>query len=266
MTEGYYVDVNSLFDLSGKRAVVTGGSRGIGQMITVGLLSSGVEVVITSRKEDQLRASAEEMSHLGTVHPVPSDLSDPEQVERFADEVRGVFDHGLDILVNNAGAVWGAPVDEFPVKGFDKVLDINVRAPFLLTQALLPELRAAATEDDPARVVNVGSVDGIRTPVMDNFSYSASKAAVHQMTRHLATKLVGDHVSVNAIAPGPFESRMMAFALEDPESRAAVEAGVPMGRIGTPEDVAGTVIYLCSRAGAYLTGAIVPVDGGITAR
>ena len=260
------MDVNALFDLAGKRAVVTGGSRGIGRMITEGLLSSGVEVVITSRKEEQLRASAEEMSQLGEVYALSSDLSDPAQIQDFADGVRERFGDSLDILVNNAGAVWGAPIEEFPVKGFDKVLDINVRAPFLLTQALLPELRAAGSRQDPARVVNVGSVDGIRTPLMDNFSYSAAKAGIHQLTRHLATKLVGDHVSVNAIAPGPFESQMMAFALEDPDSRAAVEAGVPMGRIGTPEDVAGTVIYLCSRAGAYLTGAIVPVDGGITAQ
>ena len=260
------MDVNALFDLSGKRAVVTGGSRGIGRMITEGLLSSGVEVMITSRKEHELRASADEMSHLGTVHPLASDLSEPEHIQRFAEAVGEVLGGELHILVNNAGAAWGAPVDEFPVHGFDKVLDVNVRAPFLLTQALLPQLRAAASEQDPARVVNVGSVDGIRTPLVDNFSYSASKAAVHQLTRHLATKLVDDHVSVNAIAPGPFESRMMAFALDDPESRAAVEAGVPMGRIGTPEDVAGTVIFLCSRAGAYLTGAVVPVDGGITAR
>lgn len=260
------MQISSLFDVAGRRAVVTGGSRGIGRMITEGLLANGAEVVITARKADQLRAAAEEMAELGPVHAFPADLSEPEEVTRFADHVRGVFGDELDVLVNNAGAVWGAPVDDFPVAGFDKVLDINVRAPFLLTQALLPQLRAAATEEDPARVVNIGSIDGIRVPLMDNFSYSASKAGIHQLTRHLAMKLVGDHISVNAIAPGPFESRMMAFALEDPDARAAVEAGVPMGRIGTPEDVAGAVIFLCSRAGAYLTGAIVPVDGGITAR
>lgn len=260
------MDASTLFDVSGRRAVVTGGSRGIGRMIAEGLLRNGAEVVVTSRKEAQLRASAEEMSRLGDVHAFASDLSDPAQVERFAGDVDGVFDGELDILVNNAGAVWGAPLEEFPVSGFDKVLDINVRAPFLLTQALLPQLRAAASAEHPARVVNVGSVDGIRVPRMDNFSYSASKAGVHQLTRHLAMELVEDHVHVNAIAPGPFESRMMAFALDDPDRRAAVEGDVPMGRIGTPEDVAGTVIYLCSRAGAYLTGAVVPVDGGISAR
>lgn len=258
--------IDELFDVEGRRAVVTGGSRGIGRMITEGLLTNGAEVVIASRKEDELRASSEELSHIGAVHAVRADLSSPAEVTSFAAQVADHYDGELDILVNNAGAVWGAPVDEFPVAGFDKVLDINVRAPFLLTQALLPALRAAATSTSPARVVNVGSVDGIRTPLLDNFSYSASKAGVHQLTRHLAMALVDDHVTVNAIAPGPFESRMMAFALDSPEGRAAVADGVPMGRIGSPEDVAGAVIFLCSRAGAYLTGAIIPVDGGITAR
>ena len=258
------MDIADLFDVSGRRAVVTGGSRGIGRMITEGLLTNGAEVVITARKEDQLRATAEELGSLGTVHAVPADLSEPDQVRVFADAVRDRLGDELDILVNNAGAVWGAPLDEFPVHGFDKVLDVNVRAPFLLTQALLPELRAAAAPERPARVVNVGSVDGIRVPTTPNFSYSASKAGIHQLTRHLAHTLLEDHVTVNAIAPGPFESRMMAFALETPEGRAAVADSVPMGRIGTPEDVAGAVIFLCSRAGAYLTGAVIPVDGGIS--
>lgn len=256
------MDVETLFSVSGRRAVVTGGSRGIGRMITEGLLTNGAAVVITSRKEDQLRASAEEMSHLGKIHAFPADLSEPDQVARFADDVRGVFGDELDILVNNAGAVWGAPLEEFPVEGFDKVLNINVRAPFLLTQELLPELRAAGSEAHPARVVNIGSIDGIRVPLMDNFSYSAAKAGVHQLTRHLAQKLVDQHITVNAIAPGPFESKMMAFALSTPEGRQEVARHVPMGRIGTPEDVAGAVIYLCSRAGSYLTGAVIPVDGG----
>ncbi len=258
--------IAELFDVGGRRAVVTGGSRGIGRMITEGLLTNGAEVVIASRKEDELRASSEDLSRIGEVHAVRADLSSPEQVADFAEQVTEHYGGELDILVNNAGAVWGAPIDEFPAAGFDKVLDINVRAPFLLTQALLPALRRAATPDAPSRVVNVGSVDGIRTPLMDNFSYSASKAGVHQLTRHLAMALVGDDITVNAIAPGPFESRMMAFALDSPEGRAAVADGVPMGRIGSPEDVAGAVLYLCSRAGAYLTGAIIPVDGGITAR
>jgi NAD(P)-dependent dehydrogenase (short-subunit alcohol dehydrogenase family) len=258
--------ITDLFDVSGLRAVVTGGSRGIGRMITEGLLANGVEVVITSRKVDELTATAHELSALGTVHAVAADLSQESEITRFAEQVRKRFGGELDLLVNNAGAVWGAPVDEFPAEAFDKVLDINVKAPFLLTQALLPDLRAAASCERPARVINIGSIDGIRVPLVDNFSYSASKAGIHQLTRHLAQKLVGDNVTVNAIAPGPFESRMMAWALEDEERRAAVEAEVPMGRIGSPEDVAGTVLYLASRAGAYLTGAIIPVDGGTSNR
>lgn len=260
------MQVNTLFDVSGRHAVVTGGSRGIGAMITEGLLRSGVEVIISSRKQDELAATAAELSALGTVHAVAADLSTEDGIGLLTEAVTARWGTSLDILVNNAGAVWGAPIDEFPADAFDKVLGINVKAPFLLTQALLPHLRAAATEGHPARVINIGSIDGIRVPQMDNFSYSASKAAIHQLTRHLAQTLAAANITVNAIAPGPFASKMTAFALATPEARAAVADHVPMGRIGTPEDVAGTVIYLASRAGAYLTGAVIPVDGGISNR
>src|SRR5690606_39038111 len=172
----------------------------------------------------------------------------------------------LDVLVNNAGAAWGAPLEEYPESGFDKVFAINVKAVFYLTVRFLPLLRAAASPDDPARVINIGSVDGIRVPVMENYAYSAAKAAVHQLTRHLAGRLAPERITVNAIAPGPFESKMMAFALNDPKMRAEIEAAIPLGRIGRPEDVAGAAIYLSSRAGAYLTGAVIPVDGGTTAK
>lgn len=158
----------------------------------------------------------------------------------------------------------GAPLGEFPEIGFDKVMDINVKAPFMLTQALLPQLRAGATADDPARVIMIGSIDGIRVPIGDNYSYSASKAGVHMMARHMAAHLVRDNITINSIAPGPFESKMMAYRLDDPDSRKMVEASVPRKRIGSPEDIAGTVIFLASRAGAYTTGTVVPVDGGIS--
>ncbi|MFT4744321.1 MAG: NAD(P)-dependent dehydrogenase (short-subunit alcohol dehydrogenase family) [Nitriliruptoraceae bacterium] len=260
------MQVNTLFDVSGRHAVVTGGSRGIGAMITEGLLRGGVEVIISSRKQDELAATAAALSALGTVHAVAADLSTEDGIGLLTEAVTARWGTSLDILVNNAGAVWGAPIDEFPADAFDKVLGINVKAPFLLTQALLPHLRAAATEGHPARVINIGSIDGIRVPQMDNFSYSASKAAIHQLTRHLAQTLAAANITVNAIAPGPFASKMTAFALATPEARAAVADHVPMGRIGTPEDVAGTVIYLASRAGAYLTGAVIPVDGGISNR
>ena len=168
----------------------------------------------------------------------------------------------LDILVNNAGAAWGAPLGEFPDLGFEKVMNINVQAPFMLTQALLPHLRATASAADPSRVIMIGSIDGIRVPFGDNYSYSASKAGIHMLARHLAHHVVGDHITVNSIAPGPFESKMMAYMLDDPASRELVEQSVPRGRIGSPEDVAGTVLFLASRAGAYVTGATIPLDGG----
>ena len=166
-------------------------------------------------------------------------------------------------MVNNAGASWGAPLDEFPEGGFDKVLDINLKAPFLLTQALLPQIRAAATGDDPGRIIMVGSVDGLTVPATDSFSYSASKAGVYHMARHIAHRVNVDNVTVNCIAPGPFDSKMMAFVLDDPGARAAIAASVPLGRIGRPGDMVGVAIFLASRAGSYLTGAVIPVDGGI---
>lgn len=253
---------SDLFSVAGKTAVVTGGSRGIGLMIARGLLEGGAEVVISSRKADQLQAAADELAALGPVTAIPADLSTREGVDTLAAGVRERFDH-LDVLVNNAGATWGAPIEEFPDTAWDKVLDINVKGVHQLTVALLGLLREAAGAEDPARVINIGSVDGLRVPLLESYSYSASKAAVHMLTRHLAKRLAGEHITVNAIAPGPFESKMMAFALGDPDARAAVESTVPLGRIGRPDDVAGTAIFLASRAGSYLTGAIIPVDGGI---
>ena len=253
--------IEELFGVSGKVAVVTGGSRGIGRMIAEGLVANGVRTYITARKTEACHATAEELGELCIA--IPADLSDEAGLTSFAEEVQEREDQ-LHILVNNAGAVWGAPIEEFPGEGFDKVLNINVKAPFQLTQALLPLLRAAGGTGDPARVINIGSIDGRRVPDTPNYSYSASKAGIHMLTRHLAHHLVGDHITVNAIAPGPFESKMMAFVLDDEEGRKAIEAKVPRGRIGSPEDVAGTVIYLASRAGAYLTGVVIPVDGGIS--
>ena len=166
--------------------------------------------------------------------------------------------------MNNAGAAWGAPLGEFPAIGFDKVMDINVKAPFMLTQALLPQLKASGTAEDPARVVMIGSIDGIRVPHGDNYSYSASKAAIHMMTRHMAAHLVGEHILLNSIAPGPFPSKMMAYMLEDEERSEFVHSSNPRKRIGTAQDIAGAVIFLSSRAGAYTTGTVIPVDGGVS--
>ena len=198
----------------------------------------------------------------GDVTAIPGDLSTPEGITAFADAVKGQVD-SLDILVNNAGAAWGAAFGEYPVEGWDKVMNVNVRSVYYLTEALADQLRAAGTADDPARVINVGSVDGLRACDAEHFAYSTSKAAVHHLTRQLARRLRNDNVVVNAIAPGPFESKMMAFALKDEESRAAVAAEVPVGRIGHPDDMAGLTIFLSSKAGAYLTGVTIPIGGGI---
>ena len=255
--------MSDLFDIGGKTALVTGGSRGIGLMIARGLLEGGARVVIASRKEAELIASAAELQAIGDCEPIVADLSTPEGARALAQEVAGRFTR-LHILVNNAGATWGAPLDEFPPSGWDRVIHTNVEGVFHLTTALLRALRAAAGPDDPARVINIGSIDGLRAPVMENYSYSASKAAVHMLTRHLAKRLASEQITVNAIAPGPFESKMTAFLLDDPGARDAVMETVPLGRIGRPDDVAGLVRFLSSRAGSYLTGTIIPLDGGIT--
>ncbi|HEX6968635.1 MAG TPA: SDR family oxidoreductase [Micromonosporaceae bacterium] len=252
-----------LFSVAGKSVLVTGGSRGIGLMIARGFVEAGAEVFISSRKADVCHAVAEELSRIGSCTAIPADLSAAAGVDRLAAAVLARTS-ALHVLVNNAGATWGAPLESYPESAFDKLWAVNVKAVFRLTTALLPGLRAAATPDDPARVINIGSVDGIRVPLMEVYAYSATKAAVHMLTRTLAHQLAREHITVNAIAPGPFESKMMAFALDDPQTRAAIEQQVPLGRIGRPDDMAGTAVYLASRAGAYLTGAVLPVDGGIT--
>jgi NAD(P)-dependent dehydrogenase (short-subunit alcohol dehydrogenase family) len=255
--------MSDLFDVSGKTALVTGGSRGIGMMIARGLVQAGARVIVSSRKSDDVEAAAKELAGIGDCRAIPGDISTPEGAGELASATREHFPR-LDILVNNAGASWGAPLEEFPAGGWEKVAHTNVEGVFHLTVALLPELRAAADAEDPARVINIGSIDGIRTPSFDNYSYSASKAAVHMLTRHLAKRLAGEHITVNAIAPGPFESKMTAFMFETPESREMVSATVPLGRIGRADDAAGLTLFLSSRAGAYLTGTVIPLDGGIT--
>jgi NAD(P)-dependent dehydrogenase (short-subunit alcohol dehydrogenase family) len=254
--------MSQLFDVSGKVAIVTGGSRGIGEMIAEGLVTNGVRTYITARKAEACDETAARLSGLGECISLPADLSTEEGVASFVERF-GQSEDKLHILVNNAGAAWGAPLGEFPALGFDKVLAVNVKAPFMLTQALLEQLAAAATSEDPGRVIMTGSIDGIRVPVGDNFSYSASKAGIHMLARHMAKFLVDRNITVNCIAPGPFMSKMMEYRLGDPETRKLIEAANPRGRIGTPEDVAGTVIWLASRAGAFINGATIPVDGGI---
>jgi NAD(P)-dependent dehydrogenase (short-subunit alcohol dehydrogenase family) len=251
-----------LFDLAGKVAVVTGGTRGIGLMIARGLLQAGASVYISSRKPEAGDDAAAELSAHGRVVPVPADLASEQECARLAAEVSRTEER-VHVLVNNAGATWGAPLEEFPASAWDRALDLNLKAPFYLTRAFLPLLQAAGTADDPARVINIGSIDGLRVPDFPTYSYSASKAGLHQLTRVLARELGPRHITVNAVAPGPFESKMMAATLA--ASGDEIAAAAPLGRIGRPDDMAGVAVFLSSRAGAYVTGAVIPVDGGIWA-
>ncbi|HEY7053016.1 MAG TPA: SDR family oxidoreductase [Mycobacterium sp.] len=253
---------DSLFGLDGKVAVVTGGGRGIGLMISRGLLQAGAKVYLSARKEAELDAAVDELSAFGPVAAIPADLGTAEGVSTLASALAAREDK-IHVLFNNAGAAWGAPFNEFPESGFDKVFSVNIKGVFLLTRALVPLLKAASTPQDPARVVNTGSIDGIRPPGRgrDNFSYSASKAGVHMLTQHLAGELAPE-ILVNAIAPGLFQSRMTKEMLRP--GAEAVGALMPLGRIGQPDDMAGIAVFLASRASAFITGAVIPVDGGVS--
>ena len=248
-----------LFTIAGKVALVTGGSRGIGLMIASGYVDAGAKVYISSRKAEVCDAVAAELSTRGECVSLPADLSTEDGCRGLAERLAG-REERLDILVNNAGATWGAPIESFDEAAWERVLALNVKGVFHTTKFLIPLLRTAGTTEAPSRVINIGSIDGIHVPQLETYSYSASKAAVHQLTRHLAKRLA-PAITVNAIAPGPFESKMMAATLEAFGEQIA--AAAPLRRIGRPDDMAGTAIFLASRAGSYLTGAIIPVDGGI---
>jgi NAD(P)-dependent dehydrogenase (short-subunit alcohol dehydrogenase family) len=252
--------VKNLFSIEGKTALVTGGSRGIGLMIARGFVEAGAKVYISSRGADVCGRVAAELSEHGACIALPADLSTEAEARRLAAEL-AAREEKLHILVNNAGTNWAAPLEEYPDSAWDKVLALNLKAAFHLTRALLPQLEKAAAPLDPARVINIGSIDGIQVPLLEIYAYSSSKAALHHLTRVLARQLASKHITVNAIAPGPFESKMMAATLD--HFRDAIVGSCPLGRIGEPEDMAGVAIYLASRAGAYVTGAVVPVDGGI---
>ena len=255
--------MKDLFSIEGKTAVVTGGSRGIGLMIARGFVEAGAKVYISSRKASECEKVAAELSRVGTCVALPADLGTEAGANGLAAAV-AEREPALHILVNNAGANWGASLAEYPDAAWDKVLALNVKAIFHLTRALLPLLEKGVRSGDPARVINIGSIDGLRVPMLETYAYSTSKAAVHHLTRVLAQRLAPQHITVNAVAPGPFESKMMAETLRTFGDM--IKAGCPLGRIGEPEDMAGVAIYLASRAGAYVTGAVIPVDGGITTK
>lgn len=254
--------MTDLFSLSGKTALVTGGSRGIGLMIARGFVEAGARVYVSSRKKDACDQVASELSKLGECRSIPADLSTEDGAKGLAAELAG-RESALHVLVNNAGANWGAPLAEYPDSAWDKVLATNLKSPFFLSRACLPLLEKAARSDDPARIINIGSIDGLRVPLLETYAYSSSKAALHHLTRVLARQLAPRRITVNAVAPGPFESKMMAATLD--RFRDAIVASCPLGRIGEPDDMAGVAIYLASRAGSYVTGAVIAVDGGISA-
>jgi NAD(P)-dependent dehydrogenase (short-subunit alcohol dehydrogenase family) len=254
--------IEELFSVNGKTVLVTGGSRGIGLMIARGFVQNGAKVYISSRKADVCDRVAEELRKDGDCVSVPRDLGTMAGIEGLAADVAS-REQKLHVLVNNAGAVWGAPIDDFPEQGWDKVVDLNLKSPFFVTQKLLPLLRAAATTEDPARVIHIASIDGLHVNPMDTYSYAASKAGLIHLTRAMAARLSSDDITVNAVAPGPFESKMMEYTLERMGDE--IRRRNPRKRIGTPQDMAGVAIYLASRAGAYVNGVVIPVDGGIVA-
>ena len=251
-----------LFRLDQKVALVTGGAQGLGRMIAEGLLRAGAAVAITSRKADICEQAAEDMSALGRCVPLPADLSTPEAAVELAGRFREKLGN-CHILINNAGKTWGGPIDSFPDKAWPSVMSVNVQTPFTLVRELLPELSAAGTPDDPARIINIGSVAGVKVEKLQAYSYAASKAAIHMLTRDLAGDLAARNITVNAVIPGYFPTKMTAHMRDEDEVDPALLSHIPMKRLGKAEDIAGAVVFLCSRGGSYVTGTLLPVDGGL---
>ena len=258
------MDLNNLFSIKGKIAVISGGSRGIGEMIASGFLANGAKVYITARKEEALITKAEELSNEYNAECIPFcvDLSKEEGITSFSNFLTEKEPEGIDFLINNAGAAWGAPFDEYPIEGWDKVVDLNLKSPFFITQKLAKLLEKKGNSEDPSRIVNIASIDGIGVSNMaDAYAYSASKSGIIHLTKHLAKTLVERNIIVNAIAPGPFDSHMLGKAVNF--DYGFIAEMNPRKRIGTPQDMAGLCIYLCSRAGAFTVGETVTCDGGM---
>jgi NAD(P)-dependent dehydrogenase (short-subunit alcohol dehydrogenase family) len=262
MPENYTVD--SLFALKGKTALITGGSGGLGKMMAKGLLQNGVKVYISSRNQEKCDQALSELKNFGNCIAICADVTNPEHRENLVDQLGDAEQKsGLSILINNAGTNWGAKLEDYPDEGFAKVIDTNLNAVFSLTRDLVSLLEKAGTVTDPARIINIGSMDGLQVPVVQRvptFAYSASKAALHHLTKVLAVDLATRNITVNAIAPGFFESKMTDHVLA--HYRKDIEADSPLRRIGHPAEIIGVVIYLASRAGAYTNGTVIPVDGG----
>jgi NAD(P)-dependent dehydrogenase (short-subunit alcohol dehydrogenase family) len=251
---------DTLFDVSGKTVLVTGGSRGIGYSIAEGFVKAGARVYICGRNAEKCDQAAKELSQFGDCHSLPAHLGSVEGCRSFA-QAFGARESRLDVLVNNAGSLWAETLADYPESGWDKVYDVNVKGPFFLVQALLPLLEASASREDPARVINIGSIDAFHVPHHETYAYTSSKAAVHQLSLHLAAQLAPRSITVNVIAPGMFKSKMLQGTLEA-RGEEAVLAPVPLKRFAGPSDLAGAAIFLASTAGSYVTGAVLPVDGG----
>ena len=265
------MDFSNLFSVKGKTVVITGGSRGIGEMIAAGFLANGAKVIISSRKADACEATVERLKseYGGEIYAIPSDVGQMVGIEHLASEI-AKREEKVDVLVNNAGVAWGATFEDFPEHGWDKVMDVNVKGIFFLTQKLAPLLRKAASAEDPARVLNIASIDGLHTSPMSGYAYGTSKAAVIHLTRFMGAQHVGEHILVNGIAPGPFPTWMLSTGVgyggeTEGVDWQAIGDRNPSGRVGTPQDIAGLAMFLSSRAGAYISGHTIPCDGGIVA-
>ncbi|KAL1966765.1 hypothetical protein VTN77DRAFT_3962 [Rasamsonia byssochlamydoides] len=255
------MDIQNLFNVKGKVVLVTGGAKGIGRMISEGYVTNGATVYISSRDAKACEKAVNELNALGKgkAYAIPANFYKEEDCQKLAEELKK-RESKLHVLVNNSGSNWGAPYDEYPSSAWTRVLTLNLHRVFDLTRLLTPLLEKAATPGDPARIINIGSIDGLRVPALETFAYSASKAGLHHLSRVLANHLGKRNITSNTLACGPFQSKMMAATLE--KYRDVIEAGIPLGRIGTPEDVAGACLFLSSRAGAYVNGATITVDGG----
>lgn len=253
--------MNQYFSLQGRTAVVTGGTRGIGRMIAKGFLEAGARVYVCARDAEACAEAARELSAYGECHGMAANLASEEGVLAFAQQLNQEIDR-LDILVNNAGTTWGAPLESYPMSGWEKCMQLNVTSVFGCIQQLLPLLRKAGTEQSPARVINIGSVAGITAHGENAYAYGPSKAALHQLSRMLARELVGQHINVNVIAPGRFPSKMTRHLVNDPAAMAEDCAVIPMKRWGREDEMSALAIMLASTAGAYMTGTIIPIDGG----